>query len=498
MPNLSLMNGNVTPESSSSSGGPLVSVLFTNSEQGKWDKSQWRTWLTSHSIHLSDHQLESTFGQGDDGDDGNKDASSTPLDLSEGSVLCLPIPTPSSSSSSSSNVSPHHLVLSSLGKKRPRNAGSMPFLTTNFESQSSFLPSTIQNTVHSATKYALQKLNAKEVCLHNIDDLIEDSNDISLPLMNAIARSSQESTYKFDFYKKSSKKSKDDPTESSTDSPSTDDSLPSISVFSSVANGNEQGGRHVFESMSQSHGTILARELGNLRAGIADPSFIEDFSQNLVDFHNKRHKDATNGAPDGELLKLTSIVGCQNLEAHGMNMLAAVGQGCDTDPLKQPRLLMIEYNNNSLEDNDTTTSVGAEDNIRSTISKKTAIVGKGVCFDTGGLNLKPTGFIEEMHMDMCGAAATLGALHSVALERAKGHHVFVLALAENAIGPDAVKPHEILESHKGISVEVNNTDAEGRLCLADAMSYVQDKHPDVETVIDIATLTGGKSYYIEQ
>lgn len=105
-----------------------------------------------------------------------------------------------------------------------------------------------------------------------------------------------------------------------------------------------------------------------------------------------------------------------------------------------------------------------------------ALVGKGVTFDTGGLNLKPTNFIEDMYMDMGGSAAVLGAMSALPALRVQRNVFGVLAMVENSISSTAYFPSQIIRSHKGLTVEVGNTDAEGRLVLADAISYVQDKY----------------------
>jgi len=101
----------------------------------------------------------------------------------------------------------------------------------------------------------------------------------------------------------------------------------------------------------------------------------------------------------------------------------------------------------------------------------TALVGKGLTYDTGGLNLKPTKSIEEMHLDKGGACAVMGALHGAINHGLKKNVVFVIALAENAIGRTVYKPGDIIKSLKGLTVEIGNTDAEGRLVLADAITY---------------------------
>jgi len=117
------------------------------------------------------------------------------------------------------------------------------------------------------------------------------------------------------------------------------------------------------------------------------------------------------------------------------------------------------------------------------------LVGKCITYDTGGLNIKGTGFMEDMHMDMGGASAVLGAMLAIGRLGLKRNVVAIAAVAENAIGENAYKPKAIIRSHKGYTVEIGNTDAEGRLVLADALSYGQARNKP-HTIIDLATLTG--------
>ncbi len=117
-----------------------------------------------------------------------------------------------------------------------------------------------------------------------------------------------------------------------------------------------------------------------------------------------------------------------------------------------------------------------------------ALVGKGLTYDTGGLNIKKS-TMEEMHLDKGGACAVMGALQGAMDLKLKKNIVFVMAFAENAIGSNAYKPGDIVKSLKGLTVEVGNTDAEGRLVLADAITYTCRKYEPAQ-VIDIATLTG--------
>ena len=164
-------------------------------------------------------------------------------------------------------------------------------------------------------------------------------------------------------------------------------------------------------------------------------------------------------------VKVTSIVG-DKLLAKKMGGIHAVGRTATVPP----RLLMLEYKPR-----------GAKRTI--------ALVGKGVVYDTGGLSLKVGGSMPNMKCDMGGAAAVLGAFLTLVADKVKDRVVMLACLAENAIGANAYRPDDILEMHSGKTVEINNTDAEGRLVLADGVSYAaRDLKADV--IIDAATLTG--------
>jgi leucyl aminopeptidase len=118
-----------------------------------------------------------------------------------------------------------------------------------------------------------------------------------------------------------------------------------------------------------------------------------------------------------------------------------------------------------------------------------AFVGKGVCFDTGGISIKPAENMDEMKTDMGGAAAVAGVMHALAGRKAKVNAVGVLGLVENMPSGDAVRPGDVLTSMSGQTIEVINTDAEGRLVLADALWYCQDRFKP-QAMVDLATLTG--------
>ena len=161
------------------------------------------------------------------------------------------------------------------------------------------------------------------------------------------------------------------------------------------------------------------------------------------------------------------ILNKKELEDKGLGLLLAVNQGSNKDP----KLIIVKYNGSANK------------------GGYTALVGKGITFDSGGLNLKPSGHIETMRCDMAGAAAVLGTLKNTIELNLKKNIIFSFALAENAIGSNAYKPGDVIKSYSGKTVEIGNTDAEGRLVLADAISYIV-KNYSPNRIIDIATLTG--------
>ncbi len=157
----------------------------------------------------------------------------------------------------------------------------------------------------------------------------------------------------------------------------------------------------------------------------------------------------------------------KKLKKLGMNTLLGVGQGS----IRGSYLVTIEWN-------------GVKDK-----SKPLAFVGKGVCFDTGGISLKPAKFMEDMTYDMAGSAVVVGLMKSLALRKAKINAVGVVGLVENMPGGNAQRPGDIVKSYSGKTVEILNTDAEGRLVLADALTYTEEKFKP-KFIVDLATLTG--------
>ncbi len=173
-------------------------------------------------------------------------------------------------------------------------------------------------------------------------------------------------------------------------------------------------------------------------------------------------------------LKVLSKIGLKinvydekKLKKLGMNTLLGVGQGS----IRGSYLVTMEWN-------------GLKDK-----SKPLAFVGKGVCFDTGGISLKPAKFMEDMTYDMAGSAVVVGLMKSLALRKAKINAVGVVGLVENMPGGNAQRPGDIVKSYSGKTVEILNTDAEGRLVLADALTYTEEKFKP-KFIVDLATLTG--------
>ncbi|MDE7075562.1 MAG: leucyl aminopeptidase [Malacoplasma sp.] len=162
-----------------------------------------------------------------------------------------------------------------------------------------------------------------------------------------------------------------------------------------------------------------------------------------------------------------SVLDKQELKKEGMNLLLGVNAGS----IREPRLLCIEYSNNP------------------TSNEKYAYVGKGITFDSGGMNIKTMSFMRWMKFDMSGAASVMAAVYALAKNDIKTNVVAIGALTENLPGATAIRPDDIIVSHSGKTVEIDNTDAEGRLVLADALSYAVKKYGATK-LVDIATLTG--------
>ena len=198
-------------------------------------------------------------------------------------------------------------------------------------------------------------------------------------------------------------------------------------------------------------GMLLTKELGNLPANICTPNHLAKTAQTI-----KR----------GQGNLSLQVLDEREMKKLGMGALLSVSAGS----VQPAKLIALQYR-------------GAA---RS--SKPVVLVGKGITFDTGGISLKPGAAMDEMKFDMCGAATVLGVMKAVVEMQLPLNVVGLVAAAENMPGGKATKPGDIVTSMSGQTIEILNTDAEGRLVLCDALSYAKRYKPDV--VIDIATLTG--------
>jgi len=199
-------------------------------------------------------------------------------------------------------------------------------------------------------------------------------------------------------------------------------------------------------------GVSLTRDLVNDNADTITSDYLEKAVRELI----KVHKNAS-----------LEILNRKELQAKGLNLMLAVNQASN----KEPKLIIVKY-------------AGGKKN-----EGYTAIIGKGMTFDTGGLNLKPSNSIETMKIDMSGAAAVCGILKNALALKISKNLLFVLGVAENSIGSAAYKPGDVITGYAGKSVEIGNTDAEGRLVLADTFAYLVKNYKPAR-MIDMATLTG--------
>jgi leucyl aminopeptidase len=204
------------------------------------------------------------------------------------------------------------------------------------------------------------------------------------------------------------------------------------------------------QGLAIAEGMALAKDLGNLPPNVCTPSFLAGQAREI----GRRYR-----------MKVT-VLERSDMERLGMHTLLSVANGS----AQPPKLIALEYNGGRK---------GA---------KPVALVGKGITFDTGGISLKPAGEMDEMKFDMCGAASVLGTMKAVGEMKLPVNVVGIVPTTENMPGGRATRPGDIVKSLSGQTVEILNTDAEGRLILCDALTYAERYKP--AAVIDIATLTG--------
>jgi leucyl aminopeptidase len=206
----------------------------------------------------------------------------------------------------------------------------------------------------------------------------------------------------------------------------------------------------IARGMAIAEGIALAKDLGNLPGNHCTPAYLAEQAVEM-------------GKRQGIKVE---VLEQKDIEKLGMGCFLAVARGSR----QPPKLIVMEYHG------------GKRD------AAPVALVGKGITFDTGGISLKPGAEMDEMKFDMCGAASVLGAMKAISAMRLPLNVVGVIPATENMPGGNAIKPGDVVTTMSGQTVEILNTDAEGRLVLCDALTYVEKYKP--AAVVDIATLTG--------
>jgi leucyl aminopeptidase len=300
----------------------------------------------------------------------------------------------------------------------------------------------IQNFVNNKNGHSeIEKFGAKlyefllKNCIDKLNILQKNIKNFSLDnpsLINELIHGMQLRSYKFDKYK--NKKSKND-------------FLLKINLIGFNRNLYNQ---KLLRFSSIAKGVEITKDLVSEPGNILHP---DEYAKRISQL--------------GKIGLKINILDKQKLKKLGMNALLGVGQGSS----KGSYLISIEWNG---------------------LNKKTkpmAFVGKGVCFDTGGISLKPAKFMEDMTYDMAGSAVVVGLMKTLALRKAKVNAVGVVGLVENMPDGNAQRPGDIVKSYSGKTIEILNTDAEGRLVLADALTYTEKKYKP-KFIVDLATLTG--------
>jgi len=221
----------------------------------------------------------------------------------------------------------------------------------------------------------------------------------------------------------------------------------SVPQRSDLAAGEKAAAR----GLAIAHGVELTRDLGNLPPNVCTPTYLGEAARKLGEEF-----------PDVKV----QVLERPQIEELGMGSFLAVSQGSE----QPPRFIVLEYRNAPKK------------------AKPVVLVGKGITFDTGGISIKPAADMDQMKFDMGGAASVLGTFRAVAELKAAVNLVGLVPTCENMPSGKAVKPGDIVRTMSGQTVEVLNTDAEGRLILCDALTYAERFEP--EAVVDIATLTG--------
>ncbi|MCR3754694.1 MAG: aminopeptidase A/I [Candidatus Westeberhardia cardiocondylae] len=252
----------------------------------------------------------------------------------------------------------------------------------------------------------------------------------------------QESLYTFNQLKKKTKKTKE--------------KIQQITFYAPTNTNLIQGKKAIQHGLIISQGIKIARDLGNLPSNICTPKYLLKKSYQIIHKQQSTKKITIQTIDKKQMQKL------------GMNAYLSVSQSSYNPPI----IILIKYYGKN----------------KNTFSTPTIFIGKGITFDTGGLCIKPSVSMYDMKYDMCGASTVLGLMHIITKLNLPLNILGILATSENVIDNKSCHPGDIISTLSGKTVEILNTDAEGRLILSDVLSYVEKFNP--QAVIDIATLTG--------
>ncbi|HZD19080.1 MAG TPA: leucyl aminopeptidase [Burkholderiales bacterium] len=303
-------------------------------------------------------------------------------------------------------------------------------LLVSLGAQSEFGETQYREAVRAAAN-ALRELAAKDAALFLVD-LKANDRPLSWNVRHAVL-SMRDAFYRFEELKSEKKAT-----------------APSLAKVTLPLSSNAQLEQALTEAEATADGTDLARTLGNLPSNICTPSYLAEQAKKLA----------------REYKLEVEVFERRDIEKLGMGAFLAVTQA-SREP---PKLIVLRY-------------AGAAKS-----NKPLAVVGKGITFDTGGISLKPAGEMDEMKFDMSGAGSVLGAIRALAGMKAPVNVVGIIPTCENMPGGAAIKPGDVVTTLSGQTVEILNTDAEGRLILCDALTYAERFKP--EAVVNVATLTG--------
>ncbi|OED44030.1 leucyl aminopeptidase [Endozoicomonas sp. (ex Bugula neritina AB1)] len=283
---------------------------------------------------------------------------------------------------------------------------------------------------------SLKSSNAKEAIIAGEDFKVEGKS-IQWSVRQLV-EAFEYSFYQFDQLKSTADKDKKTP------------SLSKITLLADRKN-SDSVKEGIAQGQAIGRGRNVTRTLGNLPGNICHPTYLADEAKALAKTHTKL---------------TTKVLNEKQMENLGMHSLLSVSAGSD----QEARLICMEYKNGKKN------------------AKPIVLLGKGITFDSGGISLKPGAAMDEMKFDMCGAATIFGVMNAVVELDLPLNIVGMVAAAENMPGPNATRPGDIVTSMAGKTIEILNTDAEGRLVLCDALTYAEQYKP--EAVVDVATLTG--------